>query len=115
MSLPKTSIPERRTSGQLKPRKLKPNDNPLLVAIASFLGFSGLTTYSILTGNIAYFSLVLRSSGGVEGWLLRIFIILVSFLSTLTGLGVIFIPRQTLAALRLMGLAGLGSLVAGLL
>lgn len=114
-TLPKTSKSQPRQPRQLQPRKPKPNDHPLLVAIASFLGFSGLMANSILTGNIAYFGLILGLSGGLLGWFFGIFAILVSFLSTLTGFGVIFIPRQTLAALRLMGLAGLGSLVTGLL
>ncbi|MDY7012024.1 MAG: hypothetical protein SVX43_00255 [Cyanobacteriota bacterium] len=100
---------------QPKRRKLKPKDNPLLVAIALVLGFSGAIANSILMGNIAYFGLSLGLSNGVTGWFFGIFAILVSCLNTLTGLGAIFIPQQTLAALRLMTLAGLGSLVAGLL
>lgn len=86
-----------------------------LVIFAELLGFLGLIANSILTGNVAYLGIELALSGGFGGWLFGIFAIAISLLSTVTGFGVIFIPRYALAAIRLMALAGLGSLAVGLL
>jgi hypothetical protein len=110
--------PKSRKRKKLKKQNKAPSpaqrQQAFLLTIASISGFSGLIAHSILTGNIAYLGITVGLAGGIQGWLLGLLTILVSLVSTVMGLGAIFIPRQTLVAIRLMTLAGLGSLVVGL-
>ncbi|MBD2577678.1 hypothetical protein [Oscillatoria sp. FACHB-1406] len=103
--------PKRR---QMPPsRRPKPPATFLIVALV--LGYSGLIAHCLLSGSIAFLGIQQILSGGLSGWLLGLLAIAVSLVSTITAIGVIFIPYRASLAFRLMIIAGFSSLALGLI